>query len=72
MDKNEFELECEMIKSKFNLDEVIEFITIHDVQIIRGGDYQYGAYIDGDCYYNALTSIGAMWFGMKVFKKLNR
>jgi hypothetical protein len=63
-----FEQEETLIKKLFNLDELLEFQSKNDVQIIRGEDYQYMCYINKKGYTSALTPLGALIFGIKQFK----
>lgn len=67
---NYFEEENKITKKLFNLDEILEFQLKHDLQIIRGEDYQYGCYINKECYTNSLTPLNAIVTGIKIFKKL--
>jgi len=60
--------ENEQTKQIFNLDEILAFQLNHDVQIIRGEDYQYYCYIDREVYAAGLTPMFALAYGIKVFK----
>jgi len=62
-----FKYENELTKKLFNLDEILEFQLTHDVQIIRGEDYQYMCYIDNQVYATAITPLFALWYGIKCF-----
>lgn len=68
MEMDYFEEENELVRKLFNLEDIMVFNKQHDVQIIRGEDWQYGCYIDKECYYNALTHLGALVFGIKMYK----
>lgn len=68
---NHFEEENEFTRKLFNLEDILEFQLIHDVQIIRGSDFQYDCYIDKEVYYNALTPINALVVGIKIYKDRN-
>ena len=68
---NYFEEENEIVRKLFNLEDLLEFQLTHDVQIIRGGDFQYDCYIDKEVYYNALTPINALVVGIKIYKERN-
>lgn len=71
MQENYFIDESEQAKKFLNeglLDYVLELQLKHDIQIIRGADYNYECWIDKDVYHTALTPIGALAFGCKVFK----
>lgn len=67
-----FQLENQTVKNSFNLDEILEFQLKHDVQIIRGEDYQYMCYIDRDAYGTALTPMYALYYGIQQFNLLNK
>ena len=70
--ENELDFEIEYTKSNFHLEQFLNFTLEHDVQIIRGGDYQYGCYIDNICYGNYITTFGALSFGINSYKLLNK
>ncbi len=61
--------ENELTKKLFDLDEILSFQIEHDVQIIRGEDYQYLCYIDGKGYGTAYTPMFALSYGIKCFKE---
>ena len=69
---NYFEEEFELIRTKFDINVVIEFTKLHDVQIIRGEDYMYLAYIDEEGFGTSLTPLGAMWFGIQSYNKFKQ
>lgn len=54
---------------EFDYLEISKFLDLHKVDVIRGEDYQYQCWIDGECYYNALTFLGALVFGIKRYNK---
>ena len=64
---NYFEEENELIRRTFNLEEILSFQLEHDVQIIRGGDYQYYCYIDRGVYSTALLPLSAITSGIKIY-----
>lgn len=68
---NYFKEENENIRKLFNLEEVLKFQLNHDIQIIRGGDFQYDCYIDKENYSSGLTPMGALVFGIKIYKEKN-
>lgn len=68
---NYFEEENNTTKKLFNLDDILEFQLKHDVQIIRGEDYNYFCYIDKKVYGLGLTPIYALVCGIKLFKERN-
>ena len=59
-------------EQSFNLTEIIAMQLDHDIQIIRGEDYQYMCYIDGKVYATALTPMCALAYGIKVFKERSK
>lgn len=59
-------------EQSFNLPEIIDMQLDHDIQIIRGEDYQYMCYIDGKVYATALTPMYALAYGIKVFKERSK
>lgn len=68
MEIDYFKEENELTKKLFDLDEIISFQTQHDIQIIRGADWQYVCYIDMKGFGSGLTTMGALVFGIKQFK----
>ena len=56
------------IENEFNLEELLSFQLNHDVQIIRDETYQYMCYIDKEVYATALTTLGALVYGIKIYK----
>ena len=68
---NYFEDENNIVSDNFNLEEILQFQLTHDVQIIRGRDYQYICYIDREAYCPSLTPMFALLFGIKQYKELN-
>lgn len=67
--KDYFLVENELIKQMFDLDEILTFQLTHEIQIIRGDDYQYMCYIDRKVYAVQLTPISALIHGVKRFKE---
>ena len=63
-----YEKEIKQVIELFDLIEIIDFQQIHDVQIIRGADFQYTCHIDKKEFGSALTTLGALVFGIKQFK----
>lgn len=63
--------EINLTKALFDLDEVLQFQQTHDVQIIRGEDYQYMCYIDKEVWGLGLTPMGALVNGIKQIKNEN-
>lgn len=68
MEIDYFKQESELIRNFFDLDEIIKFQMKHDVQIIRGSDFQYACYIDNKVFGTHLTTMGALVIGIKIFK----
>ena len=72
MEKDLFKEELEetkiMLSFEDDLHDIIDFQLDHDVQIIRGEDYQYQCYIDRKVYCTALTPLCAMVHGIWVYK----
>jgi hypothetical protein len=66
---NFFEQENEYVRNNFNIEEILEFINSHDVQIIRGADWQYECYINKKCYYIGLTHLYSLLLGIKIYKE---
>lgn len=62
---NHFQEENKIIRRLFDLELILTFQLKHDVQIIRGGDYQYQCFIDKEAYGTSLTPVGALVFGIK-------
>lgn len=71
IDSNYFISEINLAKSFFDFEDFMNFQMKHDVQIIRGEDYQYGCYIDKKCYNVSLTFFGALALGIKIYKQAN-
>lgn len=67
-----FEQENELTKKMFDLDEILYFQLYNDVQIIRGGDYNYMCYINKSVYGIGLTPMYALSYGIKRFKETNK
>lgn len=68
---NYFEEENNLTRKLFNIEDLLKFQLNHDVQIIRGGDFQYDCYINKEVYYSALTPINALVVGIKIYKERN-
>lgn len=64
--------EIELTEEMFDLNEILRFQMLYDVQIIRGGDYQYVCYINKEGYSTALTPMFALVSGIKQFKDLTK
>lgn len=61
------EAETSIARSMFDLEKFIELQKCHDVQVIRGSDYQYLLYIDKLAFAPSLTPFGAISLGMKSY-----
>lgn len=66
---NYFQEENNIVESQFDIKEVLDFTLTHDVQIIRGEDYNYLCYIGKNAFGTSITPMGALWFGIQQFKK---
>lgn len=64
-----YEEERELTRKVFDLDQILSFQMEHDVQIIRGEDWQYMCYIDKNAYGSSLTPMAALVFGIKQYKE---
>ena len=54
-------------KKAFDLDFLLKFQLEHDLQIIRGSDYNYECWIDGKCYSQSLTPLASIVIGAKKY-----
>ena len=61
--------EIDETRQMFDLDKILAFQLQHDVQIIRGEDYQYMCYINKKVYATSLTPMYALVYGIQVFKQ---
>lgn len=61
--------EIEDTRMLFDLEQIINFQLHHDVQIIRGEDYQYVCYIDGKAYTPSLTPMLSLVHGIRMFNE---
>lgn len=68
---NYIEEEVELTKKIIQIDILLDFQTEHDIQIIRGSDYNYECYIDGMCYSVSLTPIGSMALAYEKYMERN-
>jgi hypothetical protein len=64
-----FAEENKIVQELFDLNEILDFQLKHDVQIIRGEDYQYLCYIDKKGLGVSLTPMCALVIGIKEFKE---
>lgn len=55
----------------FDLEEILEFQKEHRVEVIFEADLQYMCYIDGEGWGSGLTTLGAIVYGIRKFKKNN-
>ena len=69
MEIDYFKEEIDLAKKLFDLDEILKFQMEHDVQIIRGEDYQYLCYIDKKGFGVSLTPMYALVVGIHQYKK---
>lgn len=63
------EEENKITRKLFNLNEILEFQFKHDIQIVRGEDYNYMCYIDKEVYAVGLTPMFALAYGLKRYKE---
>jgi len=68
--KSEAEEENILTKKMFDLDYLLEFHILNDIQIIRGADYSYECWINSSCYSSQLTPINALVIGVATHKKI--
>ena len=71
MKDNYFAQENEHTRKHFDLESVLAFQLEHDVQIIRGEDWQYHCHIDKKIFAISLTPMGALVVGIERFKERN-
>ena len=69
METNYFEEENKLTRKLFDLEKIINFQLLHDVQIIRAEDYMYNCYIDKKPYSAELTPLFSMVNGIINFEK---
>lgn len=67
---NQFNQENELVKERFNLEDVLTFQSKHDIQIIRGNDYMYMCYIDKAVYATGLTPMHVLTIGIENYNNL--
>ena len=61
------EQENELTRKLFDLEKIIKFQQEHDVQVIRGGDFQYLCYINKEGYAPSLTPLHAVVVGIEQY-----
>lgn len=64
-----FQSEIELTRKLFDLEQILDFQMKHDVQIIRGADWQYECYIDKACTNVALTPMMALVLGVHFYNQ---
>ena len=64
--------EIEETKALFNLEEILSFQINNSVQIVRGEDYMYCAYINGSYYSSCITPMLALVIGIKKYKEIKK
>lgn len=64
--------ESELAKKLINLDAILELQLTHDIQVVRGSDYNYMCFIDGYVYATCLTPILALAYGCKLFSEAEK
>lgn len=60
--------EIKLTEEIIDINEILSFQTDHDIQIIRGEDYNYMCYIDKEVYSIQLTPMFALVTGIKNYK----
>ncbi len=65
------EEENEKVRQNLNIEEIFEFNKSHKIEALFGSDLQYHCWIDGKCYFESLTPLHALVFGIEKFKQLN-
>jgi hypothetical protein len=68
-DFNPIEDEYRIAHTLFDFNDFFELQKNHEIQIIKGEDYQYYCYIDRVVYATGLTMIFALSYGIKKFKE---
>lgn len=68
MELDLFQQESEQVKKECSINEIVDFTMTHDVQIIRGEDYQYYCYIDKEVYDISLTPMYTLMMGIIKYK----
>lgn len=61
--------EIEAVREHFDMEEIIDFQSKHEVMVIRGGDWNFSCVIDRGEYVSAFTPLYALVFGIKQYKK---
>jgi hypothetical protein len=68
MDNNFVVEENKLTKELFDLDEILSFQLDNDVKVIRGEDWMYLCYINGEVYGTGLTPMYALVIGIRMYK----
>lgn len=66
------EPEHESVSKHFDLAQVLAFTAQHEVQVIRGEDYQYTCYINREGWGLGLTFMGALVNGLRRWAQHNK
>lgn len=62
--------ELDFVKKHFDVEKVFEFQTKHNVEIVRGADWQYECHIDREgAYAISLTFLDALIRGIMIYEK---
>lgn len=61
--------EIALTKGIIDLGYILSLQIHHDIQVIRGEDYQYCCYIDKECWATGLTPLWALAYGAKLFRE---
>lgn len=63
--------EVRQTKGLIDIDFILYMQLEHDIQIVRGSDWQYECWIDKKCYATSLTPMFALFYGVKTFRELS-
>ncbi len=65
-----FQHEIDLTREIMDVEELLTFQLTHDIQVIRGEDYQYICYINGvQCGSTGLTPMYAMVTGVREWTR---
>jgi hypothetical protein len=62
-----FTSEIDLTRKIIDVEAILSAQLRNGIQIIRGEDYQYLCYINGEVYATGLTPMFALAYGVKVF-----
>jgi len=64
----QIENENKLVRKLFNINEIIDFQSKHEVQVIIESDWLYHCFIDNESYYAGLTPLGTLCLGINKYK----